>query len=69
LRWSSYVIGFVWRTCVSCVRGFDRRYLLWPLFLLTIESGNVAGKLGALIATRFYRRNPYANPRVDRSDR
>ena len=29
---------------------------------------NVAGKLEGLIATRFYRRNPYANPRLNRSE-
>ena len=64
----SYVAGFAWRLVSSLVRGFDGRYLLWPLFLLTVESGNVAGKLEGLIATRFYRRNPYANPRLNRSE-
>lgn len=66
---ASYVIGFLWRSGVSLFRGFDRRYVLWPLFLLTVESGNFLGKVGALFATRFYRRNPYSNPRVERLGR
>ena len=63
----SYVVALILRAGMSAIRGFDRRYVLWPLFLLTVEAGNVVGKLGALITTRYYRRNPYANPRLERS--
>ncbi|MGH7488382.1 MAG: glycosyltransferase, partial [Thermoanaerobaculia bacterium] len=63
---ASYVAGFFLRSGLSVFRGFDRRYVLWPLFLLAAESGNVIGKLGGLVATRYYRRNPYANPRIVR---
>jgi glycosyltransferase involved in cell wall biosynthesis len=64
---ASYVAGLCLRSVLSAFRGLDRRYVLWPLFLLTAESGNVVGKLGGLVATRYYRRNPYANPRIVRA--
>lgn len=49
----SYTIAFVVRR--------DRQ---WPLFLMTIELGNVVGKLEALVATRGCRRNPFPNARI-----
>ncbi|MEA2570818.1 MAG: hypothetical protein QOI24_2819 [Acidobacteriota bacterium] len=55
----TYVLSFGWRLVTSPTR----RRLLWPLFLLTVETGNLTGKLSALVSTRWYRRNPYANPR------
>jgi glycosyltransferase involved in cell wall biosynthesis len=64
---ASYVASFVLRAGMSVIRGFDRRYILWPLFLFVAELGNVVGKVGGLIATRYYRHNPYANPRIARS--
>jgi glycosyltransferase involved in cell wall biosynthesis len=63
---ASYAAGFALRVGRSLVRGFDRRVVLWPLFLFAAESGNMAGKIRGLIATRYYRRNPYANPRIVR---
>ena len=45
-------------------RGFDRRYLLWPLFLLTIESGNIMGKLDGLLMTHCYRHYPFRSSRL-----
>jgi cellulose synthase/poly-beta-1,6-N-acetylglucosamine synthase-like glycosyltransferase len=61
---ASYVRSFGFRLIVSMLRrGVDRRYALWPLFLLTAEGGNVAGKLLAMLRTRYYRRNPYSNRR------
>jgi glycosyltransferase involved in cell wall biosynthesis len=64
---ASYVAGFLLRAVRSLFRGFDRREILWPVFLLVAETGNVAGKLGGLVATRCYRRNPWSNPRIARS--
>jgi cellulose synthase/poly-beta-1,6-N-acetylglucosamine synthase-like glycosyltransferase len=59
----TYLLSFSWRLMTSPFRRDRRRLLLWPLFLLTVESGNLTGKVSSLIATSFYRRNPYANPR------
>ena len=56
----TYVLGFAWRFMSG---PFDRRRFLWPLFLLTVETGNLAGKVGGLWSTRFHRRNPYPNDR------
>ncbi|MGZ7078243.1 MAG: glycosyltransferase [Thermoanaerobaculia bacterium] len=64
---ASYIASLVLRTGTCVIRGFDRRYILWPLFLFVAELGNVVGKLGGLIATRYYRHNPYSNPRIARS--
>jgi cellulose synthase/poly-beta-1,6-N-acetylglucosamine synthase-like glycosyltransferase len=63
----SYVASFCLRAVKSISSGVDRRYVLWPVFLLVAESANVFGKLRGLIASRYYRRNPYANPRIFRS--
>jgi glycosyltransferase involved in cell wall biosynthesis len=61
----SYLGSFAFRLTVSLLRlRVDRRYVLWPLFLLTAESGNVGGKLLAMLRTRYYRRNPYPNRRA-----
>jgi GT2 family glycosyltransferase len=64
---TTYVVSFGFRCCVSLFRGFDRRYVLWPVFLFTIESGNLLGKIEGLISTRSCRRNPFPNPRLGRS--
>jgi glycosyltransferase involved in cell wall biosynthesis len=68
------------RACVSYTLAFavqgvrwafgraDRRKVLWPIFLLTVELGNISGKIEGLISTRLYRRNPYANPRLPKRD-
>jgi cellulose synthase/poly-beta-1,6-N-acetylglucosamine synthase-like glycosyltransferase len=64
---ASYLVSFTVRVATAPFRRTDRAHLLWPLFLLTVEVGNVAGKLLALLATRCYRRNPYASSRsIDR---
>jgi glycosyltransferase involved in cell wall biosynthesis len=55
----TYILSFGWRLVTSP----RRRSLLWPLFLLTVETGNLTGKISALLSTRWYRRNPFANPR------
>lgn len=65
----SYIAALAFRSAVSLLRGFDRRYVLWPLFLLTVESGAVAGKLEGLLKTRGCRRNPFPNPRLGRTAR
>lgn len=64
---ATYVAGFTVRIGRALVQGFDRRVILWPLFLFAAESGNITGKIRGLIATRYYRRNPYANPRIVRT--
>lgn len=60
----SYVISLVTRFIRWPLHRFERRYLLWPIFLMAVESGNVLGKLDGLLATRFYRRNPFRNAGV-----
>lgn len=55
----SYVASIVTRFIRWPWHRFERRYLLWPLFLLTVESGNIMGKLEGLLMTRFYRHNPF----------
>jgi glycosyltransferase involved in cell wall biosynthesis len=59
----SYVASIVTRFISWPWHRFERRYLLWPLFLLVVESGNVMGKLDGLLATRCYRRNPFRSAR------
>jgi glycosyltransferase involved in cell wall biosynthesis len=59
LALASYLLSVVTRFIRWPWRGFERRYLFWPLFLLTIESGSIIGKLDGLLATRWYRRNPF----------
>lgn len=65
----SYGASLAYRSMRSPFVGFDRRYLLWPLFLFAVEAGNVVGKLEGLVATRGCRRNPYPNPRLGRTYR
>jgi len=60
----TYCLALIYRTAVSPFRGFDRKYVLWPVFLMTVESGNVLGKVYGLIASRGCRRNPYPNARL-----
>ena len=62
----TYVLGFGLRCCVSVFRGFDRRYVLWPVFLFAIESGNLLGKIEGLVLTLGCTRNPFPNPRLGR---
>lgn len=42
---------------------FDRRKRLWPLFLLTVETASIVGKLEGIVTTRGLRRNPYVEGR------
>lgn len=63
---ASYVVSLFVRAARSVVRGIDRRYLLWPAFLLAAESGNVRGKIEGLLRTRGCRRNPFPNARLER---
>jgi len=63
----SYVAAAGFRGIASVFRGFDRRYVLWPVFLLVIECGNLLGKVEGLIRTRGCRRNPFPNPRLGRA--
>lgn len=60
----TYIVSLIVRGIRFVLGKRDRRYLLWPWFLLVAEAGNVLGKLDGLIATRYYRRNPWANPRL-----
>ena len=67
---ATYVGSFAFRALASPFRRLVRpgrsdrsRSALWPLFLLTAESGNLLGKSIALLRTRGCRRNPYANGR------
>lgn len=64
---ASYLASIFLRSVRFVTGRCDRRHLLWPVFLLVAETANVYGKLGGLIQSRFYRRNPYANPRIARS--
>lgn len=56
------------RACATYIASFFvrlltfRRELVWPLFLLVVESGNLAGKIGAWITTHGCTRNPYGRP-------
>ena len=59
----SYVASFVTRFIGWPWHRFERRYLLWPLFLLVVESGNIMGKLAGLLMTRCYRHNPFRSSR------
>jgi glycosyltransferase involved in cell wall biosynthesis len=63
---ASYVAGLLLRGTKALFGRGDRRYVLWPWFLLVVETGNVLGKIDGWIATRYYRRNPWANPRLVR---
>jgi cellulose synthase/poly-beta-1,6-N-acetylglucosamine synthase-like glycosyltransferase len=56
---ASYVLSFIFRLAAWPFRRSDRRELLWPVFLLAVEVGNLAGKISGLARTRYYRRNPY----------
>lgn len=64
---ASYVAGLLFRGTVCAYCGFDRRYLMWPLFLLVVETGNMTGKVEGWILTRGHRRNPFPNPRLART--
>jgi GT2 family glycosyltransferase len=55
---ASYVLGLIVRSVLSPIRGGDRRYLLWPVFLLVVESGSLTGKVEGLLVTRGWRRQP-----------
>ncbi|HEX7678609.1 MAG TPA: hypothetical protein VF713_10835, partial [Thermoanaerobaculia bacterium] len=57
----SYAASFVVRFMKWPWHRFERRYLLWPVFLLTIESGNIIGKLYGLLATRCYRKSLWSS--------
>lgn len=61
------LLALAFRCGVSIFRGFDRRYVLWPVFLVTIESGNLLGKIEGLFLTLGCRRNPFPNGRLGRS--
>ncbi|HEV7238274.1 MAG TPA: glycosyltransferase [Thermoanaerobaculia bacterium] len=61
---ATYVASFLFHVVASVTRGIDRRRILWPLFLLTTELGNVVGKIGGLIATHYYRRIPFYERRA-----
>ncbi|HWS72662.1 MAG TPA: glycosyltransferase [Thermoanaerobaculia bacterium] len=62
---ATYIVSLACRAVASPfrLRSTRRRYILWPLFLLTAETGNVAGKCVAFVRTRGCRRNPYRNGR------
>ena len=64
---ASYITAFIYRIARGLVRGFDRRDLFWPIFLFVVETGSLTGKLQALWTTRFFRRTPYLNRRIERT--
>jgi glycosyltransferase involved in cell wall biosynthesis len=45
-------------------RQFERQYLAWPALRIVVEGANLLGKMDGLIATRFYRRNPFPQRRL-----
>jgi cellulose synthase/poly-beta-1,6-N-acetylglucosamine synthase-like glycosyltransferase len=57
----TYVRSALYRTITWPIHRRDRKYLLWPLLWLVAEGGNLTGKLQGLVATRWFRRNPYSN--------
>jgi len=63
----SYGMSFAARMAMSFLRGFDLRHVAWPIFLMVVESGNIAGRITGLLITRGCRRNPFPNTRLGRS--
>ena len=63
----TYLAGLLYRSAIAPFRGFDRRFVAWPVFLLFVEVGNVVGKIDGLIRTRGCRRNPFPNARLGRN--
>jgi cellulose synthase/poly-beta-1,6-N-acetylglucosamine synthase-like glycosyltransferase len=61
----TYLASLVYRSVTAPLRGRGMDYVLSPALWLVSESGSICGKLEALWATRFYRRQFWANgPRV-----
>lgn len=52
----TYQASLVYRSLTAALRGRDMDYVLSPALWLVAESGNVCGKLEALWATRYYRK-------------
>jgi glycosyltransferase involved in cell wall biosynthesis len=61
---ASYLASIVIRFAMWPFRRTSLQDQLWPLFLLTAESGNMTGKILGLVTTRCYRHNPYRNSRL-----
>jgi len=57
----TYVASFAYRSLAALFRGRGGDYVLWPALWLVAESGNICGKLEALWATRFYRKQFWAD--------
>lgn len=63
----TYILSFLWRLIRFPFRRDSGDWLLWPVFMFTIESANLAGKLRGLVHTRWFRRNPYpSRPDIQR---
>jgi len=61
----TYLASLGYRSLTAWFRNQELDYALWPALWLVAESGNMCGKLEALWATRFYRRQFWADgPRV-----
>ena len=52
----TYLASLVYRTMTAPMRGKGMDYMLSPALWFVAESGSVYGKLEALWATRFYRK-------------
>jgi glycosyltransferase involved in cell wall biosynthesis len=59
----SYVLAAITRFLRWPWHHFELRYVIWPWFLFVVESGNLVGKLDGLLATGFYRHNPFRGAR------
>ena len=56
---TTYALSFL-RRCVTWPKHrYSREDLFWPGLWLVVEGGNLLGKLEGLVATRFFRRNPF----------
>ena len=53
----TYCLSLVVRLCRWRRWQSDRMYLAWPVFWFVLDSGNLLGKLEALIATRCFQKD------------
>lgn len=54
-----YLLSFIGRLFRSLIKPRDRMYLAWPLLWFTAESSNLAGKIKGILATHYFKMNPY----------
>jgi cellulose synthase/poly-beta-1,6-N-acetylglucosamine synthase-like glycosyltransferase len=54
-----YLLAFAKRLLLVPTRRTSRRDFVWPLLWAIADSGSLVGKCHGLVATRFFRRNPF----------